>query len=70
MSDKLLEIVQDHTSIVQAIRLILEAEETKKLQQYATLYTFKDSIIDDQVRYAIEYLIGYYYCLCLFSPFS
>ena len=58
MSDKLIEIVQDHTSLVQALRLILEAAETKKLPSYATLPTFNDSILDDQVRTALEFITG------------
>ena len=58
MSDKLIEIVQDHTSLVQALRLILEATETKKLPPYAALPTFNDSILDDQVRTAIELITG------------
>ena len=58
MSDKLIEIVQDHTSLVQALRIILEASETKKLPPYATLPTFNDSILDDQVRTAIELITG------------
>lgn len=58
MSDKLIEIVQDHNSLVQALRLILEAAETKKLPPYATLPTFNDSLLDDQVRIAIELITG------------
>ena len=58
MSDKLIEIVQDHTSLVQALRLILDAAETKKLPPYATLPTFNDSLLDDQVRTAIELITG------------
>ena len=58
MSDKLIEIVQDHNSLVQALRLILEAAETKKLPPYATLPTFNDSVLDDQVRTAIELITG------------
>ena len=58
MSDKLLEIVQDHTSVVQALRLILEAAETKKLPSYASLPTFNESILDDQVRSALEFIAG------------
>ena len=58
MSDKLIDIVQDHTSLVQALRLILEAAETKKLPPYATIPTFNDSILDDQVRTAIEFITG------------
>ena len=58
MSDKLIEIVQDHTSLVQALRLILYAAETKKLPPYDTLPTFNDSILDDQVRIALESITG------------
>ena len=58
MSDKLIDIVQDHTSLVQALRLILEAAETKKLPPYATIPTFNDSILDDQVRTTLEFITG------------
>ena len=58
MSDKLIEIVQDHTSLVQALRIILDAAETKKLPSYATIPTFNDSILDDQVRTALEFITG------------
>lgn len=58
MSDKLIEIVQDHTSLLQALRIILEAAETKKLPPYAALPTFNDSILDDQVRTALEFITG------------
>ena len=43
MSDKLLEVVQDHTSLVIALQFILEAAETKKLPSYGVLPTFKES---------------------------
>ena len=58
MSDKLLEVVQDHTSLVSALQFILEAAETKKLPSYAALPTFNDSILDDQVRIALELITG------------
>ena len=58
MSDKLIEIVQDHTSLVIALQFILDAAETKKLPPYATLPTFNDSILDDQVRIALESITG------------
>ena len=58
MSDKLLEVVQDHTSLVQALQFILEAAETKKLPPYGILPTFNDSILDDQVRTALEFITG------------
>ena len=47
MSDKLLEVVQDHTSLVQALQFILEAAETKKLPSYGILLMFNDPLLDD-----------------------
>ena len=58
MSDKLLEVVQDHTSLVQALRFILEAAETKKLPPYGLLPTFNDSFLDDWLRIALELITG------------
>lgn len=40
MSDKLLEVVQDHTSLVQALQFILEAAETKKLPPYGVFFLY------------------------------
>ena len=58
MSDKLLEVVQDHTSLVQALQFILEATETKKLPPYGVLPTFNDDMLEDQVRIALELITG------------
>lgn len=58
MSDKLLEVVQDHTSLVQALQFILEAAETKKLPQYGILPVFNDDLLNDQVRIALELITG------------
>ena len=58
MSDKLLEVVQDHTSLVIALQFILEAAETKKLPQYSLLPTFNDSFLDDRLRIALELITG------------
>ena len=58
MSDKLLEVVQDHTSLVQALQFILEAAETKKLPPYGVLPTFNDDMLEDQVRIALELVTG------------
>ena len=58
MSDKLIEIVEDHNSLVQALQFILEAAETKKLPPYGILPTFNDSILDDQVRTVLEFITG------------
>lgn len=58
MSDKLLEVVQDHTSLVQALQFVLEAAETKKLPSYGILPTFNDHLLDDQVITALELITG------------
>lgn len=58
MSDKLLEVVQDHTSLVQALQFILEAAETKKLPSYGVLPAFNDDLLNDQVRIALELITG------------
>lgn len=58
MSDKLLEVVQDHTSLVQALQFILEAAETKKLPPYGVLPVFNDDLLNDQVRIALELVTG------------
>ena len=58
MSDKLLEVVQDHTSLVIALQFILEAAETKKLTPYGLLPTFNDSFLDDRLRMALELITG------------
>ena len=58
MSDKLLEVVQDHTSLVIALQFILEAAETKKLPPYGLLPTFNDSFLDDRLRMSLELITG------------
>ena len=58
MSDKLLEVVQDHTSLVIALQFVLEAAETKKLPPYSLLPTFNDSFLDDRLRIALELITG------------
>lgn len=58
MSDKLLEVVQDHTSLVLALQFILVAAETKKLPPYGILPTFNDPLLNDQVITALELITG------------
>ena len=58
MIDKLLEVVQDHTSLVIALQFILEAAETKKLPPYGVLPVFNDDLLNDQVRIALELITG------------
>ena len=49
MTDKMIEIVEDYTSLVIALRMILEAAETKKMPPIGIVPTFNDSLIEDQV---------------------
>lgn len=58
MSDKLLEVVQDHTSLVLALQFILVAAETKKLPPYGALSTFNESYLDDRVQAILEKVTG------------
>ena len=58
MNDKLLEVVQDHTSLVLALQFILVAAETKKLPPYGVLPVFNDDLLNDQVRIALELITG------------
>ena len=58
MSDKLLEVVQDHTSLVQALQFILEAAETKKLPPYGILPVFNDGLFNDRLKGILELVTG------------
>lgn len=58
MSDKLIDIIQDYTSLVIALQFILEAAETKELPSYGVLPTFNDDMLEDQVRIALELITG------------
>lgn len=58
MSDKLLEVVQDHTSLVLALQFILEAAETKKLPPYGVLPVFNDDLLNDRLKGILELVTG------------
>lgn len=58
MSDKLLEVVQDHTSLVIALQFILGAAETKELPSEGVLPTFNESYLDDRVQAILEKVTG------------
>lgn len=45
----MIEIVEDYTSLVITLRMILEAAETKKMPPISIVPTFNDSLIEDQV---------------------
>ena len=58
MSDKLLEVVQVHTSLVQALQFILVAAETKKLPPYGALPVFNDDLLNDRLKGILELVTG------------
>lgn len=58
MSDRLLDVVQDHTSLVQALQFILEAAETKKLPPYGILPVFNDYLLNDRLKGILELVTG------------
>lgn len=58
MSDKLLEIIQDHTSLVQALQFILEAAGTKKLPPYGVLPVFNDYMLNEQLEAILKLVTG------------
>lgn len=60
-NDTLIEIIQDHTSMEIAIRMILEALETKKLPPQGIIPCFNDSLIDENVMECLELASGQKY---------
>lgn len=58
MSDKLIEIVEDHNSLVQTLRFFIEAAETKELPSYGFIPSFNDSLIEEQVFTILEMITG------------
>ena len=57
MTDKMIEIVEHYTSLVIALRMILETAETKKMPPIGIVPTFNDSLIEEQMM-AISGLIS------------
>lgn len=45
----MIEIVEDYTSLLITLRMILETAETKKIPPIGIVPTFNDSLIEDQV---------------------
>ena len=59
--NKLIEIIQDHTSMEIALRMILEALETKNLPSEGILPVFNDSLLSDEVSECLELATGQKY---------
>ncbi len=57
-TDRLIEIIEDHTSYEIALRAILEAAETHELPPEVILPIFNDSIAQNMMRKALELITG------------
>ena len=58
MNDRMIEIVEDYTSLVITLRMILESAETKELPPIGIIPTFNDSLIEDQVKAIFKFISG------------
>lgn len=58
MSDNLLEVVQDFTSLKIGLRMIMEAAETKKLPPEGIIPEFNDSYLADEFQKTLEMVAG------------
>ena len=58
MTDKMIEIVEDYTSLVITLRMILESAETNELPPTGIIPTFNDSLIEDQVMAIFKFISG------------
>lgn len=58
MTDNLLEVIQDHTSLKIGLRMIMEAAETKKLPSEGILPEFNDSFLADEFQKTLEMIAG------------
>lgn len=58
MSDREIEIIQDHTSYEIGVRMILEAAQTHELPSEGILPIFHDSVASEDVKTALELVTG------------
>lgn len=58
MSDNLLEVVQDFTSLKVGLRMIMETAETKKLPSEGIIPEFNDSYLADEFQKTLEMVAG------------
>lgn len=59
--DRLIEIIEDYTSMELALRMIMEAIETKELPNEGTLPCFNDDIIEENFISLLEKVTGKVY---------
>lgn len=55
---RLIEIVEDHTSMELAMRMVMEAAETKELPNEGSLPCFNDGIIEENFIALLEKVTG------------
>lgn len=61
-SDRLIEIIEDHTSMELAFRVIMEAMLTKELPSEGSLPVFNDELVQENVIFILEKATGKEYC--------
>ena len=57
-TDRLIEIIEDHASYEIALRMIIEAAETRELPREGILPIFNDSMASEGVKTALELVAG------------
>ncbi len=57
-TDRLIEIIEDHNSMEQALRMILEASRTKELPNEGALPCFNEAVVEDEVKAILEQVTG------------
>lgn len=56
--DRLVDIIEDYVSMEMAIRIIIEAAETKVLPNEGSLPCFNDSIVEENFTTILEKVTG------------
>lgn len=56
--DRLISIVEDHTMLVTALRMIMEAAETKELPKESTIPLLNDPLVNEDVVTILELVTG------------
>ncbi len=57
-TDRLIEIIEDHNSLRIALRLILEALETRSLPSVASCPCFNDELAEDDFKNCLKKITG------------
>ncbi len=57
-TDRLIEIIEDHTSYEIGVRMIMEAAETHELPPEGTLPIFNDSTASEDIKTTLELITG------------